>query len=173
MKHNSKRIDAAVTARRNALRAAARAPDVKAAALHLANGHGDRPKPAAGQIFISYSRQDAAVAHALADDLGKAGFPVWWDRELYAGEDFHDAILDALEAASAVIVIWSNAAATSPWVRDEARRADRLKKLITVHVPDFDVARVPLGFGDRHCDNVEDRDRMVRALGRHGITATR
>ena len=63
-----------------------------------------------------------------------------------------------------VIVIWSEDAAASPWVRDEARRAARQKKLITVHVPGFDPADIPLGFGDHHSESIADRDRLIAAL---------
>ena len=55
------------------------------------------------------------------------------------------------------------------WVRDEARRAAKKSKLITAHVPGFDLENIPLGFGERRCDNVEDRAQIVRALGRFGI----
>ena len=115
-------------------------------------------------VFISYSRKDKAVAKALADDLDAAGVPVWWDREIYPGDDFHNAIVTALDQAQVVIVIWSEDAAASPWVRDEARRAARQKKLITVHVPGFDPADIPLGFGDHHSESIEDRDRLIAAL---------
>jgi hypothetical protein len=86
-------------------------------------------------VFISYSRKDRAAAKALADDLIAAGVPVW-----------------------------SEDAAASPWVRDEARRAARQKKLITLHVPGFDPANIPLGFGDHHSESIEDRDRLIAAL---------
>jgi len=43
-------------------------------------------------VFISYSKADRAVAEALAADLKARSFDVWWDFELYAGDDFHDMI---------------------------------------------------------------------------------
>jgi tetratricopeptide (TPR) repeat protein len=122
-------------------------------------------------IFISYSKQDRSIAEALAADLKAARFDVWWDFNLYAGEDFHDAILAALDGSRAVIVIWSDAAAHSRWVRDEATRADQQKKLITTHVPGFDLRNLPLGFGQLQCDNVEDHHRILRALRRLGVEA--
>jgi hypothetical protein len=118
-------------------------------------------------VFISYSRKDREIAKALADDLVAAGVPVWWDREIYPGDDFHDAILKALDAAQVVIVIWSDAAAKSRWVRDEARRAANQGKLITLHVPGFDVENnLPLGFGDNHSECIEDRQRLIATLAR-------
>ena len=141
----TKRSKEAIAARRQALLAAAHTPRYPS-------------------VFISYSRKDKAVAKALADDLGAAGVPVWWDREIYPGDDFHNAIVTALDQAQVVIVIWSEDAAASPWVRDEARRAARQKKLITVHVPGFDPADIPLGFGDHHSESIEDRERLIAAL---------
>jgi len=66
-------------------------------------------------IFISYSKHDRSTAQALADDLTSLGASVWWDFELYAGDDFHHLILEAINAASAVIVIWSPTAGKSRW----------------------------------------------------------
>ena len=102
----SKRSKEAIAARRQALVSAAQTPSYPS-------------------VFISYSRKDKAMAKALADDLAAAGVPVWWDREIYPGDDFHNAIVTALDQAQVVIVIWSEDAAASPWVRDEARRAAR------------------------------------------------
>jgi hypothetical protein len=95
-------------------------------------------------VFISYSRKDKPIAKALADDLAAAGVPV--------------------DEAQAVIVIWSVHSAASPWVRDEARRAARQKKLITVHVSGFDPANIPLGFGDNHSESIEERGRLLATL---------
>jgi len=125
--------------------------------------------PLPADVVVSYSRKDSAVAEPLIADLRARGINVWWDRELYSGEDLHDAIAAALEAAKAVIVIWSDAAATSMWVRDEARRAARKSKLITTHVAGFDLEKIPLGFGERHCASVEDRAQLIRALGRFNV----
>ena len=72
-------------------------------------------------VFISYSRPDLSFAKALADDLKAARFEVWWDAELYAGDDFHNVIRDEIAKAKAVIVIWSDTAASSQWVRGEAQ----------------------------------------------------
>jgi len=141
----SKRSKEAIALRRQALMSAAQTPRYPS-------------------VFISYSRKDKPIAKALADDLAAAGVPVWWDREIYPGDDFHNAIVTALDEAQAVIVIWSEHSAASPWVRDEARRAARQKKLITVHVPGFDPANIPLGFGDNHSESIEERGRLLATL---------
>src|SRR5262245_11021275 len=91
-------------------------------------------------VFISYARYDRVAAAALAEDLRKWGVEVWWDDDLYGGDDFHDAIRSAIDASKATIVIWSTAAVASRWVRGEADYADSLGKLIPLHVPGFDVS---------------------------------
>ncbi len=127
------------------------------------------PTDAPADVVVSYARRDSAVAEPLIMYLRAQGINVWWDRELYSGEDLHDAIAAALEAAKAVVVIWSDAAVASMWVRDEARRGAKKSKLITTHVPGFDLEKIPLGFGERHCANIEDRAQLIRALGRYGV----
>ena len=37
-------------------------------------------------VFISYARGDRSFAQAMATELAAAGFSVWWDRELSAGQ---------------------------------------------------------------------------------------
>ena len=118
------------------------------------------------EVFISYSKADKAIAHALADDLKEAGYDVWWDFELYAGDDYHNAILEALDASRNAIVIWSDTAVRSAWVRDEAKRAAEDNKLITTHVPGFNLRNIPLGMGQRQCVEVTDREQIFKALDR-------
>lgn len=76
-------------------------------------------------IFISYSREDAAVARRFADAFADEGFDVWWDAALRSGENFDEVIEKALRAAKAVVVLWSPRSVASRWVRAEATLADR------------------------------------------------
>jgi hypothetical protein len=126
----------------------------------------DAARSPLASVFISYSRTDRAIAKDLAEYLRAEGVSVWWDREIYPGDDFNDAIVKALDEAQWVIVIWSEVSARSPWVRDEARRAARQKKLITLHVPGFDPDMIPLGLGEHHSESIEDREQLIGALGR-------
>ena len=121
-------------------------------------------------VFISYSKVDGDIAEALARDLSAFGIDVWWDHQLYAGDDFHDAILAALDRCKVAIVIWSTTAVRSRWVRDEADRAANKHKLITTHVPTFDLDLLPLGHGTLQSVDVTDRTRVYQALARRGVT---
>lgn len=76
-------------------------------------------------VFISYSSKDRALAEALARDIEAAGWSVWWDPEIRAGENYRDVILRELDAAKAVVVIWTKNSTKSEWVISEASRAMR------------------------------------------------
>ena len=71
-------------------------------------------------VFISYARSTAGQAQAVAKGLRDAGFAVWIDEDLPAHRPYADVIEERLRAAKAVVVIWSEAAAKSEWVRAEA-----------------------------------------------------
>ena len=89
-------------------------------------------RPDISDIFISYARDDQAVARLFADALEARGFSVWWDAALRSGEAFDEAIEAALRAAKVVIVLWSPRSVVSRWVRAEATLADRNKTLAPV-----------------------------------------
>ena len=74
-------------------------------------------------IFISYAREDRAQAQRLAQALQQRGWAVWWDREILPGQTFDREIERALDAARAVVVLWSPHAVASDWVRNEAGAA--------------------------------------------------
>ena len=39
-------------------------------------------------IFLSYSRKDETAAAALAAELAKCGWSVWWDPQIAPGRDY-------------------------------------------------------------------------------------
>lgn len=83
-------------------------------------------------VFISYSRQDAAVARMYADAFEAEGLQVWWDVAIRSGETFDEVIEAALRSARAVVVLWSPRSVVSRWVRAEATAADRIGTLVPV-----------------------------------------
>lgn len=120
-------------------------------------------------IFISYSKAYRALTEALAKDLEARGHSVWWDTELVPGERFRVVIEREIDAAKAVIVIWSPASVTSEWVEAEANRARAQNKLITVRTSDLKYTDIPSPFGGRHCDLVKEREKIYAALARFGL----
>ena len=105
------------------------------------------------RIFVSYAREDQAAVRSLVEGLQAAGFSVWWDRGLEGGEAFRDAIERQLEAADAVIVVWSRRSSASRWVVDEAEVAVGRGVLVPLRI---ESVRVPLGFGAFHTLDFSD-----------------
>ena len=81
-------------------------------------------------IFLSYNRDDQVIARRFAEGFELAGFSVWWDQTLNAGEDYDRVTEKALEDAKAVVVLWSKKSVDSRWVRAEATQADRNGTLV-------------------------------------------
>jgi hypothetical protein len=123
-------------------------------------------------IFISYAREDRAVAEALASDLKARGYRVWWDAELVGSDDYYDVILQALHDAKAAIVIWTQAAVKSRFLRDEAHFALHLGKLVATKEARLDTLQIPFGFQSQHTDDVADRAQIFKALEKLGVRPT-
>jgi TPR repeat protein len=115
-------------------------------------------------VFISYSKLDRGVAEALAHDLRSNGLDVWWDFELYAGDDFHQVIRIEIAKARAVIVVWTESSVNSPWVRGEALEASELNKLISTHVSGFDLRWLPINFRAFHSEPISQIERILAAI---------
>jgi TolB-like protein len=97
----------------------------------------------APDIFLSYSREDQATARRFAEALQAAGFSVWWDQALNAGEAFDQVTEKALEDAHAVVVLWSRHSVDSRWVRAEAAHADERTALVPVQI---EACSIPVKF---------------------------
>lgn len=88
--------------------------------------------PPQHQVFISYASDDFEIAKQLAGKLDTAGVGAWLDaNRLTAGDRYSESIIAALDAARAVVVLWTPVSCKSDWVRYEARRAHSQGK----HVP--------------------------------------
>lgn len=98
-------------------------------------------------VFLSYAREDSARVRPIAQALEGAGHSVWWDQRIAGGDQFARAIEQALDAADAVVVVWSPASCDSPWVRDEAASGRDSGRLVPVC---FDGCTPPLGFRQFH-----------------------
>jgi tetratricopeptide (TPR) repeat protein len=99
------------------------------------------------KVFLSYVREDLTTAKKIASALERAGHSVWWDRHIRGGAEFADEIDRALEAAEAVVVLWSKRSIKSAWVRDEAGAGRDSGRLVPVRI---DNCQPPLGFRQYH-----------------------
>lgn len=100
------------------------------------------------EVFMSYARASAALAVAAAEALRGEGHTVWFDQALPAHGMYAEVIEAKLEAAKAVLVLWSEEAVKSPWVRGEAELALKAGKLVQLTV---DAAKPPLPFNQIQC----------------------
>jgi hypothetical protein len=72
------------------------------------------------KVFISHRGQDANEAERLARDTRAAGHQVWLDIwEMQPGDSIVRRINEGLEEADYVVVCYSTADATSPWMSRE------------------------------------------------------
>lgn len=86
------------------------------------------------EVFISYNREDQAIAKHYADALERSGIKAWWDVSLRSGEAYDEVTENALRAAKAVIVLWSPRSSASRWVRAEATLAMRNGSFLPVMI---------------------------------------
>ena len=94
-------------------------------------------------IFLSYAHDDRLKAQNLAAALAGRGYTLWWDELIEGGAQFARSIRDALEAADAVVVLWSAKSVESDWVQDEAAQGRDRKRLVPLSL---DGTLPPLGF---------------------------
>lgn len=88
-----------------------------------------------GDVFISYSSKDRARVEKLVARLrDEHGITVWWDSHLPPGERWDDQIERAMEDASTVVILWSEASIASEEVKDEAYYARDRGKALPVRI---------------------------------------
>lgn len=90
-------------------------------------------------VFISYKREDSAVAVALGTALQKVGFSVWWDASIKAGEYFDERLQREIAESRAVVVLWSRRSIKSRWVRAEALNGFTRELLVSVLIDDVEI----------------------------------
>lgn len=94
-------------------------------------------------VFVSYAHRNLRRVKPISKGLTDAGLSVWWDDHLRAGDDFAMVIERELDAARCAVVVWSEVARNSLWVRAEATEALDAGKLVQVRV---DGVKPPLPF---------------------------
>jgi len=77
-----------------------------------------------GGVFVCHASRDAGVAQRVVAALEAAGVPCWIaPRDIDPGESYSRAILDGLEAAPAMVLVFSAATNESPHVTRELETA--------------------------------------------------
>ena len=71
-------------------------------------------------IFISYSSKQKSIADGVCHYLEENGFKCWMaPRDIPVGSDYGDLIEDAIKTSKVVILVFSEAASISKWVKGE------------------------------------------------------
>lgn len=125
-------------------RAALRQIEAPAAAARVA---APAPKARRRTVFLSYAHGDGGdLAARLEADLRASGFRVWWDQGIRPGDDWEQAIRQAVDQADALVVVFTPKAAGSRYVRAEWHYAldQRGIAVIPLLAPGFDPADLPL-----------------------------
>lgn len=81
-------------------------------------------------VFISYARDDAAVAKKLTDNLERHGLSVFFDRAITTGENYGEVIFKELRNATSVVVLLSKHSKRSRWVEAELQTALENKGIV-------------------------------------------
>ena len=99
-------------------------------------------------VFVSYARPDESHAERVAEALRAKGYEVWRDDELPAHRPYAEVIVERLKNAKAVVVLWSEEAAKSQWVRAEA---DYARSAATLVQATLDGGVPPMPFNQIQC----------------------
>ncbi len=100
-----------------------------------------RPKLRQADVFLSYEHKDSAIVAQLAEAIERAGYSLWFDRDLIGGQSYRDVLDQRIDAAKAVVVAWTANSVSSRYVRHEAQRAG--DKLICLRDPTLEFKRIP------------------------------
>jgi hypothetical protein len=89
------------------------------------------------KVFVSYALKDRKLAEAAKKELEKRGHvsddTVFVDvQDVPVGEDIRQFLKSKIEASDALVVVLTDAAASSQWINYEVGLADALGKRIIV-----------------------------------------
>ena len=121
------------------------------------------------EVFVSYARQDENHAKMVAEALRAHGYRVWRDDELPAHRTYADVIEERLNSASAVVVLWSDEARKSQWVRAEADTARNRGVLIQATL---DGTIPPIPFNQIQCADLNGMERPSDTPGWSKLVAS-
>jgi hypothetical protein len=111
------------------------------------------------ELFLSYAHEDVGSAETLAELLEANGLNVWWDRRMVPGDRIHDVIVEQIEGAKAVIVLWSRTSVKSDWVRGEAQTAHELNKLVPIKIEE---CKLPINYRGIHTPEVYKKNELSK-----------
>lgn len=130
-------------------------------------------------VFISYKREERPRCVAIYNALVDLKLSVWFDGRIEPGTDFDREIEREVRGAGTVLVLWSELAADSDWIRAEARTGRQKDRLVAIRLDD---CLPPLEFASVQAVDLFDRrdfqsgegwrqvvGRIGRLVGRPGL----
>src|SRR5215203_6457563 len=112
---------------------------------------------ASTKLFLSYSRDAATFAQAVAAALEEKGFAAWTDRGFVNDEDFEERLRRELDRSEWVVVLISSEALRSPNVNFEIGAAFAQDKHVLLEQVDLVLD------GEHRHIGVHQRERRVAA----------
>jgi formylglycine-generating enzyme required for sulfatase activity len=113
-------------------------------------------------VFISYKKEDFHIAERVIAALRAENFSVWWDDSLTPKSAWDAELEREINAAAAVVVLWTPRSVNSEWVRTEAHYGLERGKLVPVML---EGCTIPIAFMLRQTVNLtqwrgnrDDRD---------------
>jgi TIR domain len=85
------------------------------------------------KIFVSHSSKDAVFASKLVEHLKAAGADAWMDVNDLGAGNFQQRISEALDECEWFVLVLTQNALDSQWVRQEVDAANRLKNQGQIH----------------------------------------
>ena len=119
-------------------------------------------------VFISYKREERARCVAIYNALVDLKLSVWFDAHIEPGTDFDREIEREVRRARAVLVLWSELAADSDWIRAEARTGRQSERLVAARLDD---CLPPLEFASVQTVDLFDRPDFQAGEGWRQIAA--
>ncbi len=119
-------------------------------------------------VFISYKREERGRCVAIYNALVDLKLSVWFDAHIEPGTDFDREIEREVRGAAAVLVLWSELAADSDWIRAEARTGRQSERLVAARLDD---CLPPLEFASVQAVDLFDRRDFQSGEGWRQIVA--
>jgi formylglycine-generating enzyme required for sulfatase activity len=94
-------------------------------------------------VFVSYKKEDRALAERVVRALNAQGLSAWWDEGLTPRSAWDAELEREITLAACVVVLWTPRSVESDWVRTEAHFALDHAKLIPAMV---ERCTIPLAF---------------------------
>ena len=111
-------------------------------------------KESAYDAFISYSSKNKTIVDALCHYLEENKIRCWMaPRDIMPGQDYAEAIAQAMSKVKVFVLVYSNFSLSSQWVRKETNLAVSKKKIIIpfrIEDCSFEGTAMELYLNDRH-----------------------